>query len=197
MSNPCPVVNSDGERFSSITEAARRMFLKTTGNLSSALKATSLGYYAKVAGLQWAYAEEVPEVWPEKAPKPKAPRTFVKRFIEHTDEHLDKSALKGMFPPKFEEETWRPVPGLEGYEVSTKCYVRNVETTINLEDKWYRGSVSLVEIDGRRHKCADLMLLAFIGPKPYGYIIQKRVGTSEKLSNVYYEPRKPRKSRSN
>lgn len=201
MSNPRPIVNSNGGRFPSITEAARQMFLKTTGNLSAALKATALGYYATVAGLQWAYAEEKPEVWPPKLEKvqkaskaPKAPKPPKPEAPRAPVEQIDVSRWNAMFPPKFEGETWRPIPGLEGYEVSTKCYVRDVETTINLEDKWYRGNVSLVEIDGRRHKCVDLMLLAFIGPKPYGYVIQKRIGTSEKLSNVYYEPRKPRTS---
>lgn len=174
-------------------EAARQMFLKTTGNLSLALKATSLGYYATVAGLQWAYAEEVPEVWPPKLEKvPKVPK--VPKAQRAPVESVDEPLLESMFPPVFEREYWRPIPGLEGYEVSTKCYVRDAKLAINLKDEW-RGDVSRVVIGGKHYKCVELMLLAFIGLKPMSYVIQKRTGTSEWLSNMYYEPRKLRKSR--
>ena len=82
---------------------------------------------------------------------------------------------------------------MEGYDVSTDCYVSDAETKVYLKD-WYRGEWSRVEIGGRPYKCVDLMLLAFIGPKPCGYVVKKRDGVSEKLSNMFYEPRKPRVS---
>ncbi len=189
MSKLRPVVNSDGEKFSTISAAADFMFMQSNSSIHRAIRGTENGIYSTAGGLQWDYAEHAeswPNSWPEKLVRSKKSKPRVIQLMECRDTLI--------FPPEFDEETWRPVFGLVGYEVSTECRVRDEKLKENLK-KLFRGGMAFVEIGSYYYKCFDLMLLAFIGPKPHGYAVHKRVGTSEKLSNAFYGPRKPRNSK--
>lgn len=183
-----PVVNSGGEEYPSMMDATRAMGLKSISCISVAITGTETGNYRTAVGLQWAYKDAQPDAWPTQRPKLPTPPRPLRSPVERPD----KPPLTPMSPPPF-IPGWRLVPGMKGYEVSTKCYVRDAACKCVLEDR-YRGEWSRVVIDGRPYRCVDLMLLAFIGPKPCGYVVKKRVGVSEKLSNMFYEPRKPRVS---
>lgn len=192
MSTFRPVVNSGDEEYPSMTAASQTFHLKSPSSIQVAIQGTECGLYRTAGGLQWAYKDNLPGEWPPAPVKPVKPvkpeRTPCLRV-----ERPEKPPLTPMYPPILDEVVWRPVPGLEGCEVSSECYVRDMQTGGNLKDQ-YHGDVSMVEIDGRLYNAVDLMLLAFIGPKPRSYTVQRRTGVSEKLHNVYYEPRKTRNS---
>jgi len=186
-----PVVNSAGEEYPSMMDATRAMGLKSISCISVAIIGSETGNYRTAVGLQWAYVDAQPDAWPVKKSRPPSPpRPSSPRQPSDRPAGL---LLEPMFASDIEGVEWRPIPGLEDYEVNTESYVRDAGSMIRLKE-WYRGELSRVEIDGRSYKCVDLMLLAFIGPKPCGYVVQKRVGVSEKLINVFYGPRKPRVS---
>ena len=65
MSNKRPVVDSKGEDYESVVDAANAAWA-SIGTMCNALQATRRGVYFAVDGVQWAYAEHVPEVWPVK-----------------------------------------------------------------------------------------------------------------------------------
>lgn len=186
------VVNSVDEEYPSLTAACQSFYLKSASSILVAIQGTECGLYRTAGGLQWAYKDNQPEEWPSEPVKPVKPvkpeRTLCPRV-----EQPGKPPQVPMYPHVYNEEMWCSVPGLPGYEVSSGCRVRDTQTGDNLRDLYY-GDVSMVKIDGRLYNVVDLMLLAFIGPKPRGYIIQQRIGVGEKLHNVYYEPRKPRNS---
>ena len=96
---------------------------------------------------------------------------------------------KPIYPHDYEENEWRPVPGLKGYEVSSRCQVRR-ETTVILLESMIDGPDSIVMIDGCLYSAGNLMMLAFVGPQPMGYIRKRRDpdDDSEWLPNMYYEP---------
>jgi hypothetical protein len=58
-----PVVDSEGGEYESIAEAAFAMWVQPS-TMHVALQATKCGRYHAIEGLQWAYADGVPEVWP-------------------------------------------------------------------------------------------------------------------------------------
>jgi len=64
LSGPRPVVNSAGQKFSSITKAAAAMGTLTAINISTALLGTEHGLYRTAGGLQWAYLNDEPVIWP-------------------------------------------------------------------------------------------------------------------------------------
>ena len=188
MSKSRPVVNSDGERYPSVKDAAHCMFMEGTSSIHRAIVGTECGIYSTAAGVQWDYAERAeasPDSWPTKSKSKSKPKPRVLQLLAQPGGLI--------FPPDFDEETWRPIFGLVGYEVSTECRVRDEKSKENLK-KLFRGGKALVKIGGYYFRCFDLMLQTFIRFKPYGYAVHKRVGTSEKLSNVFYGPRKPRNS---
>ena len=184
-----PVVNSGNEEYPSLTAACQMFHLKSASSIFVAIQGTECGLYRTACGLQWAYKDSPPEKWPSEPEKPAKPE----RTPRPRAEQPEKPPLTPMYPPVLDGEEWRFVPGLEGYWVSSECRVRDMQTGDNLKDQYY-GDVSMVEIDGRLYNAVDLMLLAFIGPKPRSYTIRQRTGVSEKLHNVYYEPRRPRNS---
>lgn len=171
-----PVVNSNGEEFSSLSEAARNTTARV-GSISTAARSTRRGLYRTAGGLQWAYAGEVPEIWPEK----------------ESTETSKVEPIEPIYPPIFTGIPWRKVSGHSDYEVSSLRGVRRVGER-SLMPRVDRQGVSLVCIDDRLYSIVDLMMLAFVGPKPYGYTVQRLKGESEVLSNLCYAPRKPRKS---
>ena len=63
MPAPRLVVDSEGGEYESVTEAASAMWVQPS-TIHLALQATKRGRYRAIEGLQWAYADEVPEVWP-------------------------------------------------------------------------------------------------------------------------------------
>lgn len=71
-----------------------------------------------------------------------------------------------------ETEAWRPVPGVEPYEVSNMGRVRNGETGRVLKP-WKTHSNSReywrVELKRKKHRVHTLVLAAFIGPRPSGH----------------------------
>ncbi len=63
MSVKRPVIDSDGGEYSSVGEAADAAWV-AVGTMHAALQVTRRGRHRTIDGLQWAYADEVPEVWP-------------------------------------------------------------------------------------------------------------------------------------
>jgi hypothetical protein len=185
-----PVVNSNGELFDSAATAAAACGLKISSNIAEAAKASSVGLYKTAGGVQWAYVGETPDVWPVKPVRSKKPPRLPK--TPHYPVPANEDSGLPIIPNVFTQTEWRPIrlPGLEGYEVSTKCQVRKIGVAVCLEDR-YRGEVSRVLIDGHWLKCLDLMCLTFIGVIPYGYVVRKSHGAGESLSNVFYEQRYP------
>lgn len=96
---------------------------------------------------------------------------------------------ESIYPHDYEAIEWRPVPGLKGYEVSSRCQVR-CETMMTLLESVVDGRDSVVLIDECLYVAASLMLLAFIGPPPLGYIRERRDpdSDSERLANMCYVP---------
>lgn len=176
------VTNSNGDEFPNMTEAARS-FSVNVGSISHAVKATKCGKKLRAAGLQWALTDEIPEVWPvEVSAKPS---------VQASVSELSKP----IYPPEFTEKQWRVVPGLPDYEVSSIREIRRVKNVERLQVLLpivFRGEASLVILADVYYNVVDLMMLAFVGPKPYGYTVWKRAGESEVLSNLFYGPRKPR-----
>jgi hypothetical protein len=103
-------------------------------------------------------------------------------------------------------ETWRPIPGWDGYEVSDYGGVRSVDRIIqNLNGRStpYRGRLrslsaqertghlSVVLWQGNRGRTCFvhyLVLLAFVGPRPEGCVIRHLDGDSSNntLANLRY-----------
>lgn len=71
-----------------------------------------------------------------------------------------------------EKEAWRPVPGVEPYEVSNMGRVRNGETGRVLKP-WKTQSNSReywrIVLKRKKHRVHILVLTAFIGPRPPGH----------------------------
>ena len=65
MSVKRPVVDSDCGEYSSVGEAADAAWVAVS-TMHAALQATRYGRYCTINGLQWAYADEIPEVWPSE-----------------------------------------------------------------------------------------------------------------------------------
>jgi uncharacterized protein (DUF2249 family) len=65
MNKAKPVVRSDGVEFVSVTKAGAANFVSPL-HITAACQATQQGRYREVHGFQWAYADQKPEVWPEK-----------------------------------------------------------------------------------------------------------------------------------
>jgi len=172
-----PVVNSNGVEFASLAEAAHSAIVHTV-SISVAAMGTRRGLYRTAGGLQWAYAGEVPEVWPVKQVSPKVlPKVLPKVPI---------------YPPEFTEKQWRIIPILEGFEVSTLREVREIGAKSLLPRVDQQG-ISLVRINDHFYSVVFLMMLTFMGPKPHGYIVKMRDEDGpEVLFNLYYAPRKPR-----
>lgn len=108
------------------------------------------------------------------------------------------------------EETWKPVPGYEGlYEVSDQGRVRSLDRYVANKGRWgtvvphHRPgrplkpgrssngyvSVSLAKGGKRRsYLVQELVMLAFIGPRPQGHVIRHLDGTrlNNHLSNLGY-----------
>lgn len=181
-----PVVSSDGEAYPSLTEAAKSAWVKP-GSLHAAVQATRCGLMRTSGGLQWAYADEVPEVWPEKRirKRKEGPPKAVKLVLDPLDESLIRA-------PEYTETEWRPVLDNPDFEVSSQRSVRQVNAD-SLMSRSERRGVSLVRIRDRVYSIVELMMLAFVGPKPFGYVIRRLEGESEVLSNLCYAPRKLRK----
>jgi NUMOD4 motif/HNH endonuclease len=83
------------------------------------------------------------------------------------------------------KETWRPIPGYDGYEVSDLGRVRAVDRVRMLRNRWgdvkprrYRGRIIAQATNDYGYKCVRLgthaskeevhrlVLLAFVGPRP-------------------------------
>ena len=60
-----PIVDSEGGKYASLTEAASAAWT-TPGRIHTAVQATRCGKYYEIDGVLWAYADEVPEMWPQK-----------------------------------------------------------------------------------------------------------------------------------
>lgn len=60
-----PVEDSDGRKYPSVSDAAAAAWV-SAGTMHAALQATRRGRYRAVDKIQWAYADEVPEVWPSE-----------------------------------------------------------------------------------------------------------------------------------
>ncbi len=174
-----PVVNSNGAEFTSMAEAARSTTAQA-GSIFAAAMGTRRGLYRTAGGLQWACAGEVPEVWPVKHIRPKA-------LLIGPIYPIDP-----IYPPEFTEKQWRIIPILEGFEVSTLREVREIGAK-SLLPRVNQQGISLVRINDHFYSIVFLMMLTFIGPKPYGYIVKMRDEDGpEVLFNLYYTPRKPR-----
>lgn len=65
-------------------------------------------------------------------------------------------------------ERWLPVPGSEGYEVSDQGRVRNARTGRLLAGHSDRGYRRVNLGAARRARVHELVLLAFVGPRPEG-----------------------------
>ena len=86
-----PVVDSDGGEYSSVGEAAGAAWV-AVGTMHAALQATRRGRYYTLDGLQWAYASEVPEVWPSEVDQREVldcPMKFC-GFCPHRDQNHDQ-----------------------------------------------------------------------------------------------------------
>ena len=65
MSVKRPVVDSDCGEYSSVGKAADAAWVAAS-TMHAALQATRCGRYHTINGLLWAYADEIPEVWPSE-----------------------------------------------------------------------------------------------------------------------------------
>lgn len=94
-----------------------------------------------------------------------------------------------IYPPCFWYGDWIEIPGLPGFEISPRRLVRasfhddcgDFKAILTCED-------GLLQIGNHFHSTTDLMMLAYIGPRPLGFTVQKRDGSSEDLSNLFYGP---------
>lgn len=108
------------------------------------------------------------------------------------------------------EETWKPVPGYEGfYEVSDQGRVRSLDRCVANKGRWgavvphhrlgrllkpgraSNGYVTVALANGgkrRSYLVQELVMLAFVGPRPPGYVIRHLDGTrlNNQLSNLEY-----------
>lgn len=101
------------------------------------------------------------------------------------------------------EEIWKAIPGFCGYEVSNLGIVRSIDRDVfhPLAGSHHRkgkvltrtahnrsGYVS-VEMSGRRMKVARLVLMAFVGPPPDGYVACHNDGNriNDNLSNLRWD----------
>lgn len=94
-------------------------------------------------------------------------------------------------------EEWRPVVGYEGYEVSSLGRVRSLRSgqphvlALTTRKDGYR-SVGLLRPVGR-HTCVvhGLVVAAFLGPRPAGYVIRHLDGepSHNAVSNLAYGTR--------
>jgi len=103
------------------------------------------------------------------------------------------------FPAAQEEdvkscEYWKAIPDIFGFEASTHGRIRRVTTTRGAgSGHVYVGDTSThgyrrVKLGGRRYFIANLVMLAFIGPKIEGYNIHHIDGdkTNDWLYNLEY-----------
>lgn len=100
---------------------------------------------------------------------------------------------------------WRPVPGIDGYEVSAAGETRSIDRTVknvhgvvrhlhgqllrHYRDDNGRPMVKLGR--GKGWRVAHLVLLAFVGPRPKGREACHRndVPTDNRLENLYWATR--------
>lgn len=101
-----------------------------------------------------------------------------------------------------DEIEWRPVPGVDGYEVSVDGRVRSTpRTTLGLDGKAYhyrgrmlRGKRNTngrvqYEMRGRIYQAHRLVMLAFVGEPPGGLEVCHNDGnpSNNHLSNLRYD----------
>lgn len=91
-----------------------------------------------------------------------------------------------IYPPRIWYADWAAIPGLPGYEINPGCLVRvigdrKVPSILLCAD-------GLLQVGNHFYSIVDLMMLAYIGPKPHGFTVQKRAGGSRDLSNLFYGP---------
>lgn len=93
------------------------------------------------------------------------------------------------------EETWKPIPGFEGrYEVSDKGNVRSLIRGKGLlrpglsSNGYLTVALRSPGIPTRSYLVQELVLLAFVGPRPNGLIIRHLDGTrlNNCLNNLEY-----------
>jgi hypothetical protein len=182
-----PVVNSRGERYEGVVEAARETGVGRT-ILQKAIEGTESDLKRIAGGCQWAYEDNTPETWPIRLTREKP--------------HSDPSNwpnTQPIYPPKFTEKQWCKVPSHPEFEVSTFGEVRRVGETGSMPKvKRQKGKI-LVRVGNHFYDTVSLMMLAFVGVKPFDYTIRKiDEDGQEVLSNLYYALRdtsKPRKKR--
>lgn len=165
------VVRSDGLEFSSLVSAANA-HSSTTQCIWLAIRATKQGIYRAVQGFQFAYKGEEPNPWP------------------NTKRSLQEAVRDRVLPDgvKLLGENWRAILGLPDYEVSIYGYVRKRGSSEQgALPRVYSQSMALVVIDGRRYSISELLMLTFVGPKPFGYRLIKLDGAENQLSNLAYE----------
>lgn len=168
-----PVFRSDGYTFSSLTAAAR-VLNSTTPAIWEAIQATKRGVYQSVGDFQFAYAGEEPAEWPVSKRGDLQPmqRNWIRPDMQ-----------------KWIGAHWQPIPGMPDYEASIYGYVRKKGTFDDGQGalpRVYYQSTALVVLDGNRYSIPELLMLTFVGPKPFGYRIVKLSGVDNQLSNLAY-----------
>jgi hypothetical protein len=167
------VVRSDGIKFPSLIAAANA-HNSTTQCIWLAVRATKQGVYRSVQGFQFAYEGEEPNPWP------------CTKCVKRDSQEVVKDWICPDITKVFGH--WQVIPGLSDYEVSIYGYVRkNSEREKGALPRIYQHAIALVVIDGKRYSIPELLMLTFVGPKPFGYRLVKLKGIDNRLSNLAYE----------
>lgn len=115
----------------------------------------------------------------------------------------ESNPARGSFvAPLQEDAEWRPVPGVDGYEVSSDGRVRSLpRTTLGLDGKTYRYPGRMLrgkrnthgrvqhEMRGKIYQAHRLVMLAFVGEPPEGMEVCHNDGNplNNHLSNLRYD----------
>lgn len=102
-------------------------------------------------------------------------------------------------------EIWRPIPGIEGYEVSDHGRVRSIDRWVQQsgrKDRWFPGTLlapqrvtsgylKVMVGKGRQQMIHQLVTAAFLGPCPDGMEVAHNDGNkhNNRLSNLRYDTR--------
>jgi hypothetical protein len=176
-----PIVRSDGREYRIMFEAAKDIGVKAR-EIAKVVELSRFGVYRKVADYYFAHSDSVPEVWSDESPGPPEP-------VKQEKPEKPAESVRVPIYPEIPSEEWRPIPGLSGYEASIYGHVREIGSEQALPRQYYQH-VALVVIDGRRYSIPVLLMLTFVGLKPYGYNLVKCDGRSNELSNLAYAPTK-------
>jgi hypothetical protein len=167
------VFRSDGYTFSSLTAAAQ-VLNSTPPAIWEAIQATKRGVYQSVCDFQFAYTGEEPAEWPVSKRGDVQPmhRNWIR-----------PDAIKWV------GSHWKVIPGMPDYEASIYGYVRKkgiFDSDQGALPRVYYQSTALVVLDGKCYSIPELLMLTFVGPKPFGYRLVKLSGVDNQLSNLAY-----------